>query len=71
MTPAQALTAVTVTSADFLRLKDHGTLDAGKAADFVVLDGNPFDDIANTRKIFRVYLRGQELNRTALRGAFQ
>ncbi len=31
MTPVQALTAVTVTSAEFLRLNDHGTLDAGKS----------------------------------------
>ena len=71
MTPAQALTAVTATSADFLRLKDHGTLDAGKAADFIVLDANPLDNIANTRRISRVYLRGQVLDRAALRGSFR
>ena len=71
MTPAQALTAVTATSADFLRLKGHGMLGAGKAADFVVLDANPLDDIANTRKISRVYLRGEELNRATLRGSFR
>ena len=66
MTPAQALTAVTVTSADFLRLQDHGTLDAGKSADFLVLDADPLHDIANTRKIAKVYLRGQELDRQKL-----
>jgi len=71
MTPAQALTAVTVTSAAFLRLEDHGTLDAGKAADFLVLDGDPLSDIANTRKIAKVYLRGQELDRAAMRAAFR
>jgi imidazolonepropionase-like amidohydrolase len=71
MTPAQALTAVTVTSAEFLRLQDHGTLDAGKAADFLVLDGDPLSDIANTRKIAKVYLRGQELDRAAMRAAFR
>lgn len=71
MTPAQVLTAVTATSAAFLRLNDRGTLDAGKAADFVVVDANPLDDIANTRKISRVYLRGHELNRAALRGSFR
>ena len=71
MTPAQALTAVTVTSAEFLRLSDRGTLDAGKSADFLVLDADPLSDIANTRKIAKVYLRGQELDRAALRAAFQ
>ncbi len=71
MTPAQALTAVTVTSAEFLRLQDHGTLDAGKAADFLVLDGDPLSDIAKTRKISKVYLRGQELDRAAMRAAFR
>jgi imidazolonepropionase-like amidohydrolase len=71
MTPTQALTAVTTTSAAFLRLNDHGSLDAGKAADFIVLDGNPLDDIANTRKIAKVYLHGQELDRAAMRASFQ
>ena len=71
MTAAQALTAVTVTSAEFLRLQDHGTLDAGKAADFLVLDGDPLNDVANTRKIAKVYLRGQELDRAAMRAAFR
>ena len=71
MTPVQALTAVTVTSAEFLRLNDHGTLDPGKAADFLVLDADPLSDIANTRKIAKVYLRGQELDRAAMRAAFR
>jgi imidazolonepropionase-like amidohydrolase len=69
MTPAQALTAATVTSAAFLRLADRGTLDRGRSADFIVLDANPLDDIANTRKIAQVYLRGQEIDRKAERTA--
>ena len=71
MTPAQALTAVTVTSAAFLRLADRGTLEAGKAADFLALDADPLANIANTRKIAKVYLGGRELDRQAIRAAFQ
>jgi hypothetical protein len=32
-----------------------------------VLDANPLDDIANTRKISAVYLDGAEVDRAALR----
>jgi imidazolonepropionase-like amidohydrolase len=44
---------------------------AGKSADFVVLDANPLDNIANVRKINRVYLRGQEVDRAGLRAKWQ
>jgi imidazolonepropionase-like amidohydrolase len=40
---------------------------SGKNADFLVLDANPLDNIANTRRISRVYLRGAEVDRAALK----
>ena len=67
MTPAQVIVAVTRTSAELLRLTDHGTVAAGKSASFIVLDANPLDNITNTRRIARVYLRGTEVDRAALR----
>ena len=64
MTPMQVIVAATRNSAELLRLDDAGTLQAGKSADFIVLDANPLDDITNTRRISAVVLRGAAVDRT-------
>lgn len=64
MTPMQVIIAATRNSAEFLRLVDTGTLQAGKSADFIVLDANPLDDITNTRRIASVILRGTVVDRS-------
>jgi hypothetical protein len=71
MTPQQVLVAVTRTSAQVLRINDMGSMAEGKQASFIVLDANPLDALANARKISKVYLRGQEINREALRAEFR
>ena len=63
MTPMQVIVAATRNSAEFLRIADAGTLQAGKSADFIVLDANPLDDIINTRRISAVILRGAAVDR--------
>jgi imidazolonepropionase-like amidohydrolase len=66
-TPMQAIVAGTHTSAEIVGVKQLGAIADGKSADFIVLDANPLDDITNSRKINRVYLRGKEVRRSALR----
>ena len=47
LTPMQALRAATQWAAQCLGLeRDLGTLEPGRLADLVVVDGNPLDDVA-------------------------
>ena len=63
MSPGDVIVAATGTSAEFMGADDLGTIEAGKSADFIVLDANPLDDITNTRAISAVYLRGAAVDR--------
>jgi imidazolonepropionase-like amidohydrolase len=66
-TPMEALQSVTLDAARFLgRADDFGTVANGKAADLVLLDANPLDDIHNTQKIRAVVVQGKYLDRAAL-----
>ncbi len=70
LTPAEAIVAGTRTGAEILKLDQQGTVANGKSADFIVLDANPLDNILNTRKINKVYLRGTEVDRAGLSRGF-
>jgi imidazolonepropionase-like amidohydrolase len=67
LTPAQALSAATRAGpAWFDKLDRYGSLARGKAADLVLLDRNPLEDIRATRSIHAVILRGKLYDRAAL-----
>src|SRR5215471_15082451 len=67
LTPMQALQAATLNPARFLgRDKDFGTIARDKIADLVLLDANPLEDIANTKKISAVVFGGKFFSRAAL-----
>jgi hypothetical protein len=68
LSPAEAIAAATSGPAGFLGLEQVGTIEAGKAADLVMLSANPLDDIRNTRAIHAVVSNGHFLDRAALDG---
>jgi imidazolonepropionase-like amidohydrolase len=58
MTPFEALKAATVNPARALAL-DAGTIEAGKLADLIVVDGDPLANVANAHKVRRVIANGR------------
>jgi imidazolonepropionase-like amidohydrolase len=68
--PLQVLRIATRNGAEALGvLGETGTVEAGKRADLVVLTADPLADLANTRRIARVYLRGTPHEPARLRAA--
>ena len=62
LTPLRTIEASTGEAARCMRVDDElGTLEAGKWADFVVLNANPLDDIRNTREIDSVWIAGNRV----------
>ena len=67
LTPAQALSAATRAGpAWFGKLDRYGAIRPGMAADLVLLDRNPLQDIAATRAIRAVVMNGAVHDRAAL-----
>lgn len=67
MTPMQALVSATKNGALASHaLAEYGTIQVGKAADLVVLDGDPLADIKNIRKLSLVIANGAVIDPSTL-----
>jgi imidazolonepropionase-like amidohydrolase len=67
LTPLDAITAATRHGAQVLAADSLGMLSPGKAADLVVLNRNPAEDITATRDIAWVMVRGRQIRPDSLR----
>jgi imidazolonepropionase-like amidohydrolase len=62
-TPMEAIQAATVVPARVMGLdKELGTVEAGKRADLIIVDGNPLESIRNIRKVEFVITNGAMYN---------
>ncbi len=60
MTPMEAIVAGTMENARFFRIADRlGSIEAGKLADIVLIEGDPQRDISALRRVKRVMLNGE------------
>jgi len=66
-TPMEAIQAATIVPARIMGLdKDLGTVEAGKRADLIILDGNPLESVHNIRKVKYVITNGRMYDCAAL-----
>jgi imidazolonepropionase-like amidohydrolase len=61
MTPMQGIQSFSKNASEALGIdKEFGTLAKGKAADLLVLEKNPLENITNMRTIQAIYLGGKK-----------
>jgi imidazolonepropionase-like amidohydrolase len=66
LTPMQALVAGTLENARYFRISERlGSIEAGKLADLVLVEGDPSKNISDMRKVKRVMLNGRWINAEA------
>ena len=58
----EAMQTATRNAALILKNDSIGTIEVGKAADLVLLDGNPLEDLRNVERVDRVFLGGEEVS---------
>jgi imidazolonepropionase-like amidohydrolase len=72
LTPFEALRAATANAAEFLGVNGkQGMVATGHVANLVLLDSNPLTDIAHSRRIAGIMLRGRWIPRSEIDGMFE
>ena len=67
LTPAEVIRASTIEAARYAGLeRSYGSVSVGKRADLVILEANPLENIANTRRIRSVFIGGRHYDRHRL-----
>lgn len=67
LTPYEAIRTGTYDAAEFLNaLDESGTVEVGKNADLILLNGNPLEDITNMKKIEGVMVRGKWISKSEI-----
>ncbi len=67
LTPAQALKTATITPAQAMGVdKQTGSIEAGKQADIIIVDGDPLTNISDVRKVTTVIKAGKIYDPVAL-----
>ena len=60
LTPMQAIQTATIVPARVMGLdKESGTVEVGKRADLILVNGNPLEDFSALRKVTRVVTDGR------------
>jgi len=67
LSPADVVRAATLGAAEFSGVAERfGSVSTGKVADLLLLDGNPLEDVGQTRAIRALFLNGRYFDRAAL-----
>lgn len=68
MTPMEAIQCATIVSARAMKLDhDSGTVEQGKRADLIIVNGNPAENISDLRKVTQVVANGKLYDTADLR----
>ena len=60
MSPMDTIKSATIETAKLLRISDtHGSIEVGKIADIIAIDGNPLSDISSMENVVFVMKEGE------------